>query len=702
VRRTPGSGAESSPPDGQPPARDSYNAQVISDIDSSSGELEARLRFEMLLADLSFRFINLPSDEVDHAIQDALRGVCECLELDRSSLWQWPLHDAERWTLTHLYRRVEGPPGPVPMIANEHFPWGQSVIQAGRPLVVDSMDDLPPEAARDRATWEHFGSKSAIALPLSVGGDPPFAALAFDSRQERRWSDTLVARLRLVAQAIAGVLARRRFELTLRESEAKLRESELRLAEGTELAGLGFCEIDHGVNVSYVDNRARDLFGIPVDLDRGVPVFEFWLARIHPDDVQRVLDVRRQMAEAAADRVDVEYRYLHPTAGERVVHHQARVTLRDGSNAELRSLGVVRDVTRRRTREEELEQALEEVRRLRDQLQQENVYLRQEATTRLGPARIIGRSPAILHVVEQASQVAPTTSTVLLLGETGTGKERFASFIHHLSPRRDRAMVRVNCAAIPATLVESELFGREKGAYTGALSRQIGRFELAHGSTIFLDEIGDLPTEVQVKLLRVIQERQIERLGSPRPVTIDVRIIAASNRDLEAAVRARTFREDLYYRLAVFPITLPPLRQRLEDIPALVEGLVEELAAAVGKRIEAVSRQSLEDLARYPWPGNVRELRNAIERALIVSSGPVLRIEPPAWTAPRASDVPPETSRAIQDVERDHLLKVLHETGWRVRGHRGAAEVLGLKPTTLEGRMARLGILRPGKAREQM
>jgi formate hydrogenlyase transcriptional activator len=317
------------------------------------------------------------------------------------------------------------------------------------------------------------------------------------------------------------------------------------------------------------------------------------------------------------------------------------------------------------------------------------VYLRHEVDGALGISGI-GQSAAIRRVQEQVRQVAETDATVLLLGETGAGKEVFASQIHALSRRRGRAMVRVNCAAIPATLIESELFGREKGAYTGALSRQVGRFELADGSAIFLDEIGDLPLDVQVKLLRVLEGRQIERLGSSRAVKIDTRIIAATHRDLEKRIAADQFREDLYYRLNVFPIRVPPLRERTEDIPMLVWRFVEELSKAFGKRIESISKENIEMLQRYSWPGNVRELRNLVERALIGSRGPRLTIALPE-TAVAAG----QRSVKLADVEREHIRDVLDGIKWRVRGAGGAADQLGLKATTLETRMAKLGLRRP-------
>jgi PAS domain S-box-containing protein len=355
-------------------------------------------------------------------------------------------------------------------------------------------------------------------------------------------------------------------------------------------------------------------------------------------------------------------------------------------------LSIVRDVTERKQAEEALCKALLEVRRLKDQLQAENVYLREEIRGAHSVGEIIGQGPAIKQVLTQVEQVAGTDSTVLLLGETGTGKELLATALHNLSPRRARAMVKVNCAALPATLVESELFGREKGAYTGALSKQVGRFELAHGSTIFLDEVGDLPAEVQVKLLRVLQEGTLEHLGSPKPIAVNVRVIAASNRDLAQAVREGRFREDLFYRLNVFPITVPPLRERREDIPLLVWAFVEEFTQTLGKTIRAIAKESMEALQAYAWPGNVRELRNLIERAMITSTGPTLRVSVPAIAESITAK-----SMAMEDVEREHILHVLELTRWRIRGKNGAAEMLCLKPTTLESRMAKLGIQRPGQ-----
>ena len=362
----------------------------------------------------------------------------------------------------------------------------------------------------------------------------------------------------------------------------------------------------------------------------------------------------------------------------------------------LRLLGaIVANSLERKRADQKIQTAFAEIEDLKDRLQAENLLLRDQIDLELKHEEIVGESPALRQVLLQAKQVAPTDSTVLILGETGTGKELLAREIHDLSPRKDRPMIKLNCAALPATLIEAELFGREKGAYTGAVSRQIGRFEAANGSTIFLDEIGELPLELQAKLLRVLQEGQIERLGSNIPVKVDVRVIAATNRDLAQSVKEGRFRQDLFYRLNVFPIMLPPLRQRKEDVPLLVWSIVREFGKSFGKNIESISRKNMDALELYPWPGNIRELRNVIERAMILNNGPTLVVDLPNSQSQAA---PPSLS--LQSVERAHILAVLERTGWRVRGKNGAAELLELNPSTLCSRMRKLAIKRKVKAND--
>jgi formate hydrogenlyase transcriptional activator len=342
------------------------------------------------------------------------------------------------------------------------------------------------------------------------------------------------------------------------------------------------------------------------------------------------------------------------------------------------------------------------IEKLKDKLTREKVYLEEEIRTEHNFDEIVGESPALRRVLKEVETVAPTDSTVLIRGETGTGKELIARALHQLSPRRDRTFVKLNCAAIPTGLLESELFGHEKGAFTGAITQKVGRFELAHQGTLFLDEVGDIPPELQPKLLRVLQEQEFERLGSTRTVRVDVRLVAATNRDLAPMVASGQFRNDLYYRLNVFPVVLPPLRDRRDDIPRLVRHFAQKVARRMGRRIETVPAEAMDALVRYAWPGNIRELENVIERAVILSPGPALHINladlkaagSPLADRPQAEG-PSAAPVTLADAEREHILGVLHETGWVLGGPNGAAARLAMKRTTLQSKMKKLSITRP-------
>jgi formate hydrogenlyase transcriptional activator len=480
------------------------------------------------------------------------------------------------------------------------------------------------------------------------------------------------------------------------QAEEHDRQQAARIAAAVDAAGVGLADLIVGSRPPYLDERLCELLGLEPGDEHRMP--DIWFSRIDPKHLGLVRDQHRQLLAGDLERANLEYRYQHPSRGWIWLRHSTlRLSDATTTAASTRLIGAIQDITDRRLREEALKCAHDAQKQRTDRLERENLSLRKQAADSGTGSLVAGHTPILRKALTLADQVAVTNSTVLLLGETGTGKERFAAHIHEVSSRRGRHMVRVNCSAIPAALIESELFGREKGAYTGALSRQIGRFELAQGSTLFLDEIGELPLDVQVKLLRVLQERTIERLGSPTPIPVDVRIIVATNRDLEAAVREGSFRSDLYYRLNVFPLVVPPLRHRTEDIPALVQELVRELGVVMRKRFDSVDQSSLDALAHYDWPGNVRELRNVLERAMILCSGPTLTVEVPdgARHRPAVAPSPSDHPGGLLAWERDQIQRVLHDTGWRIRGSRGAAAVLDLKPTTLEKRMARLGIQRP-------
>jgi formate hydrogenlyase transcriptional activator len=351
-------------------------------------------------------------------------------------------------------------------------------------------------------------------------------------------------------------------------------------------------------------------------------------------------------------------------------------------------------------------QSYRQITELKDKLAKEKLYLEEEIRTEHNFEEIVGESAALRRVLKEVETVAPTDSTVLIRGETGTGKELIARAIHQLSPRRERTFVKLNCAAIPTGLLESELFGHEKGAFTGAITHKIGRFELAHQGTLFLDEVGDIPPELQPKLLRVLQEQEFERLGSTRTIRVDVRLVAATKRDLAQMAGAGQFRNDLYYRLNVFPVVLPPLRERRDDIPRLVRHFAQKVGRRMGRSIETIPTEAIDVLVQYPWPGNIRELENVIERAVILSPGPVLQINlsdlkitgqasSVEQTSPTSNSQPLNSGSTLADAEREHILRALQEAHWVLGGDNGAAARLAMKRTTLQSKMKKLGITRP-------
>jgi transcriptional regulator with GAF, ATPase, and Fis domain len=405
--------------------------------------------------------------------------------------------------------------------------------------------------------------------------------------------------------------------------------------------------------------------------------------------------VRQTYESAQAQKADfvADYRIVLRDGTIKYLHTIGHPVLNESGEV-VEYVGAGMDVTEQRVASARLEAAFEEIKRLKDQLQDENVALREEIDQSFMFEEIVGSSPVLRAVLSSVVKVAPTDSTVLISGETGTGKELIARAIHRRSQRSDGAFISVNCAAIPPSLIASELFGHEKGAFTGAVQQRRGRFELAHSGTIFLDEIGEIPIETQVALLRVLQERQIERVGGSRSVPVDVRVIAASNRDLSTAISAGTFRSDLFYRLNVFPIQMPPLRQRKEDIPLLVEYFVKRFAEKLAKRISKIDTRTLQLCEAYPWPGNIRELQNIVERSVILCSGDTFSIDEP-WLSIQdlaRPDSPAKMTRILQDQEKEFIESALAESRGKVAGAGGAAAKLGIAPSTLDSKIKQLRI----------
>ena len=630
-----------------------------------------------MLSNLSSGFVNLEPSEVDREIEDAQKRVCDCLGLDLAALWQLAPDEPGVFRMTHLYRPIEGRPVPDDFDAREFNPWTLERIFAGEVVWLRSISDAPAEAARDCETWRYFDIRSVFCFPLITGGESAIGAVSYHAvGEECTWPDEVVQRLQLVAQIFANALQRKR-------ADALLRESEERLQLAADSADIGMWALDIAEQRFWANERGREIFGFTPD--EAITMTRF-LEAVHPRCRETVTDaVRRAIDE---DRpIDIEYKAILVDGSERWVHSNGRFQAASAIRP-ARLLGATVDVTERKIAETELQESFSEVQSLRRRLEIENAYLKREVGLRHGGGRIVGESRAIMEVLEQVEQVAPTETTVLIEGETGTGKELVAQRIHELSERRDRPLVTVNCAALPSTLVESELFGREEGAYTGAISREAGRFEIAHGATLLLDEIAELPFDLQSKLLRVLEQGEFERVGSSKTRTTDVRIIAATNRDLEAEVETGRFRRDLYFRLAVFPIRVPPLRERRSDIPLLVWAIVQELGSGMNKAMECIRRDDMAHLQTYDWPGNVRELRNVVERAMILCTGPTLRLAPPSSALHGSSD----EVLSLDDAQRRHIFKALEMVGGRIKGAGGAAEILGVKPATLRSRMQRLGI----------
>ncbi len=636
--------------------------------------LDELLAFEHMIGELLAEFTNLHAEDVVDAITHAQSRIADAAGLDGIAVFEFT-EGGDDFALTHAWsRHGDAFPALVPS-ARRLFPWVYAHARAGALASFSSLDDVTDVAERDTRARE--GTRSGVVVPFSIDGHTAGAVSFTSTREHHRWPAETLNRLHLIAQVLSTAIARK-------QSDAVLQASQARFTAIADSAPVMIWMCDAEKRCTWFNRRWLEVTGRTMDDARS----RGWLDAVHPEDMESCLDVYTSAFDARQPfsmqwrlrRNDGEWRWVAGTASPCVA--------RDGAFTGY--IGSCVDITEQKDAQVGIDRARLEVRRLREQMRGENGNVRREMAERPDEHLVVGQSSSALRVIEQIEQVAATDSTVLLLGETGTGKELCATQIHDRSTRHARAMVRVNCAAIPSTLIESELFGREKGAFTGALARQIGRFEVADHATIFLDEIGDLPPEVQVKLLRVLEERQFERLGSPRVIPVDTRIIAATHRNLEQLIAAGTFREDLYYRLNVFPIRVPALRERVDDIPLLVWHFVDEFSKAFGKRIETIAKNNMEALQRYTWPGNIRELRNVVERAMITAPGPRLTIPVPE-TSPAASG----RSVRLIDVERTHIRRVLESTRWRIRGVGGAAEQLGLKPTTLETRLAKLGLKRP-------
>ncbi len=480
-------------------------------------------------------------------------------------------------------------------------------------------------------------------------------------------------------ESVAASIAERR------RADQELKKSEERFRTLFESSPIGISINNWKGEFLHVNRSFQEMLEYTLDELRNMSFREITF----PDDLPESKKLFGELVEGKRNVFQTEKRYCKKGGGILMANTSCSA-VRDSNGEFAYTFAMVIDITEKKLAEEALRRALSEVEKLKNKLQAENIYLQEEIKTQHNFEDIVGNSSGIRKVFRDIEKVANTDSTVLIIGETGTGKELVARAIHSVSSRRNRALITINCAALPAGLIESELFGHEKGAFTGAITRKKGRFELADSGSIFLDEIGELTLETQIKLMRILQEHEFQRIGGSETLKVDVRVIAATNRDLDAAVKAGAFRSDLFYRLNIFPIHLPPLRERQEDIPLLTNSFVSKFSRKIGKKIDQVSANALEWLMQYSWPGNVRELANVLERAVILCDGGTLEKDHLGLIYDEPAQAP--SNPTLKEAERLHILKALEKTNWVVGGPSGAAKLLGMNRTTLIARMKRLGI----------
>ena len=693
-----------------------------------------RRSFDRFLVPFSERCLNTPFDQLDRIIEQCLNETNSFFSSDRVLLWEI-LGDGQKASLTHSYVK-EGTEPPAKTFLHETLPYIFGRVCSQKNLCVSRIEDLPQEADTDRQYLEFAGIRSFIVIPLMVGGTLQGALSLACTRAGRKWSHEDLFQFKRVGEVLSALVDRSKqhhmlerrieFETLITDVSAGLIKAPTNEVDGVienalaqvrkffqadrcALLGVNpnrkFVTVTHG---SYGDGfepvsgdiNLADLFPWSYDIlvNQGRHINYSCNEELPPEaevelESRLAMDIVSAMSVSLSVSGKVTNIILLNTMREKRTWPEEYVP-------RLKLLGeiIISTLQRRnndiylRENEVQLHEHLYEIEQLKLKIERENFYLRDEVALFHDHSGIIAESKVMKSILHQLEQVARTESTVLIAGETGTGKELLAREIHALSSRKGRTLVVVNCASLAPTLIESELFGREKGAYTGAMTRMAGRFEIADGSTLFLDEIGELPLDLQSKLLRVIEQGSFERLGSTRTIHVNVRIIAATNRNLSEEVERGAFRQDLFYRLNVFPLTMPPLRERREDIPPLVWAFVRYFEKKMGKQIEKIPGRSMEALQNWSWPGNVRELRNIIEHAMIITRGKTLEVIMPKANVDEHAETP---NIALDAAERKHILAALQRCGWRISGPGGAAEALGLKRTTLQSKMKKLDIERP-------
>ena len=709
--------------------------------DRLSANLPEWQQFKTLLFELSTIVLRSSIRTISERINESLERIAEFWNFDHVALveTQTSVNPAEALKVSivhHCYCRSEKDRLSFNNI-DDQIPWMLKKGSKGKSVQLSALPDaLPPAAVQDKAFFKRTKIKSVALLPFQVGDSLQGALFVASLQNSFSWTDPWLKDLHYLAELLAGALIRKKtieqmdqvleFEHLLSETSAKYinlptedvdKMMQKDLGRLARLMGADRCIIyminDDGksfkpyLNSGWWPEEDNDLVlslnptwsGDQAFLNKFKYIFDFWRRGecLQWNQLEK-LSVQGERMKRAYKRFGLKSQLSIPlsvagatmgalTIGDTRVHKSWPENL----IPRLRLFGeVIENALIRKQSEEALRQALMEVSSLKKRIEADYIYLREEIKLEHNFDEIIGQSNALKQVLAKAEQVAPTEATVLISGETGTGKELIARAVHNASTRKDRPLIKVNCAALAPSLIESELFGHEKGAFTGAFSKRVGRFEIADGATLFLDEVGELPLELQSKLLRVLQEGEFERVGGSRTLRTDVRIIAATNRPLQQEVEEGRFRRDLWYRLNAFPLHVPPLRDRQDDIPIFVRWFVDKYSSKIGKRFDRIPRTAINKLKRYHWPGNVRELENIIERAVITSSPGDLQIELPANTEKYHED-----NKTLEQFERKFIKKALIETDWIIEGPNGAARRLGLKPSTLRYRMKILQISRP-------
>jgi len=640
-----------------------------------SPALDEHLRFESLLGGLSANLVNLPLQDIDAAIESSMKSLVEFFGADRCHLGTFS-GDQSRIVVSYFYSRPGINIPQITGVGDDFLPFIYERIKKDKLLAVADISELPDQAQQDRMVIEKMDIKSLLVVPLKIENVVQ-GGLSLSTVEKRRpWKEHTVSHIKIVGNILANVMQRK----LILQQIAKERNWTEAIIQGMPQLAYVF---DVQGRLKRWNKNVENILGFSAEELQDKFVGDF----IAEADREAVVTTVQAVLKDGKER-QIGYDILKKN-GEVIPYYGSGI--RADIDGEIYLIGMTVDLSDLKDAQKKIETQLEEINVLKDQLVAENLYLREELKSTHTFYEIIGESNILKHILYRIEQVAPQDTTVLLEGETGTGKELFARAIHQRSKRSGKPMITVNCASLPANLVESELFGHEKGAFTGALQKQIGRFELADSGTIFLDEVGEIPLELQSKLLRVLQEGTFERIGSAKTISVDIRVIAATNRDLAEEVNRGRFRSDLFYRLNVYPITIVPLRERVSDIPLLVDHFVKIYNQKMGKHISKIPKKVMEELNAYDWPGNIRELKNVIERAVILSPKSTLSIE----LQPARKSVKEDKLISLADHERAYIKKVLEKTFWRIDGPQGAARILEMHPETLRSRMRKLGISRP-------